>query len=242
MNFEKSLFRIIVEYCVNENETCCFEDLVQDCLKLCTNHQTQDDPTFHLQSSSFDLFGFGVDTIQQAVRISRLMVRQKLWNTPLYSILLGGKMVSLVNCNKQNVIFSDKFLCFIDFWAMSVPIQPHERSTKGTLQQKSFLVEAQFTDAVTGFTLKGLLRGIYEFHTRGQGTILNLNFLQFCALGWMGNPNDMETLKMTLLELFDGSNNNKNEDFHQQFSWWSKKDQETYWHEIQLVWESCLRN
>lgn len=225
MSLEPYLIEIILQYCNEEKN---IDTLEEFCFTLYENKEKPNQPRFHLQRSSFSL---GSYVIQGDFYIESLMIRKFSQSLCLCYGAFPDDIIStgtLQNSLKK-VVISEKFLCFIDFCYGSFPKEKY-----GSLQTGQFQTEAQFTDVVTREILLGILQGYQEDDGR-------LFCLRFCPLGWMGNPTEMDVLRISLQDLEASDLNQRNEDFAQQFCWWTPDDQNIYWKKLRILLEPCLR-
>lgn len=207
MNCEKGLIRIILKYCVDEQDVA----EAQIHANFWTYDENKNRRVYHPHRSHF---AFRNNLIQTNFLIQSFSVKQKyLRDFPLcinrFDPLHQFKQA------QQKLNISEKFLCFIEFW----PNGPVDKTYRRSIY---FQEPAQFTNVFTGTTLRGWVRS----STRG---LPRFEHLRFFPLGWMGNPTDMKTLENSLEDLYMPNGSSENEDFHQQFAWWSTEERERYW-------------
>lgn len=221
--FERNLIPIILSYCLDDEHQTNFEKNSSKLLRYEANPFRND--LFQL-TSNFTLCG---RKIQRSFSVNCLVVRPKSSEHIYLYNSLRPKAFDLKS-QMEKVQILEKFLCFLDLDNTILPSVCFDG-------QRYFTEEATFRDESTGCIFSGLLSGEIFWDWEKRRQYVELACLQFCAQGWMGNPNDLKSLRTSLKELHDGGLDDKNQDFHQQFYWWSMKDHENYKKGIQTILE-----
>lgn len=216
-HLEHGLITLILQYCTEK-------DFSKHCFRNLFTTPVERRSGFHPQHSNFTLSGMH---IQADFHVLRLPAREGTREINLCSNLDFPK-----HFQKREVDISKPFLCH-----MYLRLRLNNSIPLTNVHLGFFQEEAQFTDVKTGSLLNGLLTG----HVLPGYRNTELCGLRFFPLEWMGNPCDLATLKRTLEQIETAQEASpRNEDFRQQFYWWSKKNQESYWKSVRDLLEYCL--
>lgn len=225
MSFEKGILNIIIQYCGDVRFS--FDDLVTTCSAFSKKPE-------YLFRAKFSLLGCDIEA---SLKVDRLVVQQK--SAP--NILLHDANWNVHHKEKlKSLITSGKFLSFLYFANQEITCPKLQDSQCSTSE---FLEIAQFTAVENPkLTLCGLLQGEFIRIPDRKACFYDL---QFCPQEWMGNPSDVETLRCWLEDLNESSTSwgwkkQVNQNFEQQFAWWTKKDQTVYQKEIGQSLSDCF--